>query len=108
MRTMGSPTFQWVSAELERGTTLLPGQAAEALRLALRKAGLTPPRVTRDEMVVVLRRVLPRQLAFAGVDDSVTYCERLARTLVAEDLPRESVGVETVEDVFRRLFEGQI
>ena len=75
---MASTTsFEWVSQELERITSLERLEARGTLRLTLKKAGLEASQVTAKQMEVVLRELLPGELRSRGVEEGDEACEHL-------------------------------
>ncbi len=67
---LGSEAFQTVSTTVEQMTSLTGPQARGAVRLALKEAGLEAALASRDEMLVVLEKIMPRMLAAQGVDEA--------------------------------------
>lgn len=92
--------FDWVSDEIERATSLERLAARGTLRIALREAGLDPGSIDRQQMAVVLERVLPAQLALHGVADVDAVCASLRTRLPAAG-PR--AGADTPDAIFSRL-----
>lgn len=94
-----SPVFEWVSAELAAATSLTELEARGTVRLALKGAGLEARGVDAAQMAVVLRQVLPRELAHRGVDDAEAVCSGLV-----PHIPRDTKGAgESPEQIFERL-----
>jgi hypothetical protein len=98
-----SQSFEWVSQELERITSLDRLEARGTMRLVLKKAGLDASTVTAKQMEVVLRQLLPGELQSRGVEDGGGACERLLRGLSAANLSDTGPSAESPEAVFRRL-----
>jgi hypothetical protein len=98
-----SLSFEWVSEELERITSLDRLQARGTLRLLLKKAGLDPSSVTTNQMEVVLEELLPQELQSRGVEDGDNACEHLVRGLCAANLSDAGSSAESPEEVFKRL-----
>jgi hypothetical protein len=94
-------TFDFTSAELEAATSLDRAQARGTLRLALNSAGVDPATVNREQMSVVLQKVVPEELRMCGVENAEAICERLVTSLRLADL--QSDAVDRPEDVFARL-----
>ena len=84
---LGSPAFAWTCAEIERATALSELVARGTVRLALKQAGLEPQSVSGDEMAIVLREILPRELAARAVADAAEAVQRDRR---AHSRPRTS------------------
>ena len=96
---MPSPLFDHVCQQLEERTSLDRLEARGTVRLALKSAGLEPASVTREQMAVVLARVLPDELAQRGIDQPEAVC-----TAVSEELPADSAATtDSPEAVFARL-----
>lgn len=97
-----SPAFEWVCAALESETSLGRLEARGTMRLALKKAGLEPGRITKSEMAVILDRVLPRELVARGIADGAAFCARLGRRILSASLDGAS-DPDAPEAVFERL-----
>jgi len=95
----GSPAFAWACAEIERVTTLSELVARGTVRLALKQAGLEPRLVSGDQMAIVLREILPRELASRAVANAATLCAEIALRIRAKKFE----GGDAVADVFERL-----
>lgn len=98
--------FDWVCAQLQGATSLSELEARGTVRLALKQAGLDARGVTADEMAVVLRKVMPAELAQRGVGGAPGVCERLAARVGAEAGGGDGGAASSVEAVFRRLGGG--
>jgi hypothetical protein len=88
-----SPAFAWTCLELERETSLSPLVARGTVRLALRQAGLQPQSVSGEQMAIVLREILPQELATGP-----SRCQRCAPLAAGSDAAFE--GSDAVTDVF--------
>ncbi|MCG8588866.1 MAG: hypothetical protein MJE66_06205 [Proteobacteria bacterium] len=96
---MPSPLFDHVCQQLEERTSLDRLEARGTVRLALKSAGLEPASVTREQMVVVLARVLPDELSQRGIEQPQAVC-----SAVSEQLPADSAAAtDSPEAVFARL-----
>jgi hypothetical protein len=98
-----SPAFSWTCAELERATGLSALVARGTVRLALRTAGLQPQSVSGAQMAIVLRQILPQELANRAIADAGRVCSLLAERI----LTRRFEGSDAVVDVFQRLAGGK-
>lgn len=98
-----TPSFEWVSQELERITFLERLEARGTLRMVLREAGVKASEVTWKQMELVLRELFPEELRSRGVEDGDEVCAHLLRELVAASLSDDQPSDETPEDVFQRL-----
>jgi hypothetical protein len=95
--------FEFVAAELQLRSGLENLEARGTLRLALKSSGLTPREITREQMIVVIDQVMPRELRVRGVDNPAAVCGELSRAVKGfEDSDAEAAG-NSPEDVFRRL-----
>jgi hypothetical protein len=99
----GSPAFTWTCAEIVRGTTLSELVARGTVRLALKQAGLEAQAVSGDEMAIVLREILPRELAARAVANAAKLCSEIAGRIRG----RNFAGGDAVVDVFARLGGGK-
>ena len=97
--------FDWVCKELQAATSLSELEVRGTVRLALKQSGLDARSVTGNEMAVVLRKVLPRELVGRAVTNALTLCEDLAARLTSEGLGGAGPA-GGVEAVFRRLGGG--
>ena len=73
-----SPVFEQVCNALERRTDLDRLAARGTIRIALKSAGLDASSVDREQMKVVLRRVLPGELQRRGIEGFECLCEELS------------------------------
>ena len=96
-----APAFDWVCDELEQQTSLDRLEARGTVRIALKEAGLDARSLTPDQMKVVLEKLLPKELESRGVNDAEGVCRTLASGMAS--LGGDDSGVETPEEVFRRL-----
>lgn len=99
----GASVFDWVCERLEEATSLDRLEARGTLRLALKSAGLEARGATRDQMRVVLSRLLPGELASRGVEDGEGVCTRLAQGLDSAPVEEPSSSADTPDAVFARL-----
>jgi hypothetical protein len=98
---MAATVFDFVSQELEARSDLDKLEARGTVRLALKAGGLDAQAVTSEQMLVVLDKVLPGELASRGVSDAPGVCEALATAMKSADVTGS--GDHSPEDVFRRL-----
>ncbi len=96
-----APVFDRVCDELEQKSSLSRLEARGTLRLALKEAGLEAAAVTVPQMTVVLRKVLPAELASRSVAGAAALCEALVGCL--SGLAAGPDAAETPEAVFARL-----
>ena len=95
-----STSFEFACAELERTTSFDRLEARGTVRLALKETGLEAHSVTPGQMATVMTKVLPKELATRGIEESESTCAAIAAAL--SDLPDEDVA-DTPEAVFQRL-----
>lgn len=100
---MAATIFDFVAGELEARSDLVVLEARGTVRLALKAAGLTPQSVTREQMGVVLQKVLPGELVSRGVSDARALCGALAAALQQAELASSEGAATAPEEVFRRL-----
>lgn len=96
-----SAAFAFVCESLERLTSMSRLQARGTVRLVLRHGGLEPHRVTPDQMLVVIERLLAGALRTRGIPDEATVCARLKERLIARDLPAKAQH-DSPEEILRR------
>ena len=98
-----SSVFEWLSAALERETTLSRIEARGTVRLVLKGAGLEPANVRARQMQVVLERMLPGALKRRGLEDAEALCRELATELRNRGSEMPDADADTPYDVFERL-----
>ena len=94
-----SAAFDAACEALEQASPLNRLEARGTMRIALKGAGLDPRSVARDQMLVVIDRMLPDHLESRGVCASVG-AELRARV---QALAAEAGGDTSPEAVFERL-----
>jgi hypothetical protein len=92
--------FDHACTSLEELTQFSRLEARGTMRIALKEAGLDPASVRAAELSVVVKKVLPNELAARGVADAESICERLRSAL---STIRDSASADTPEAVFARL-----
>ena len=95
-----SDAFDVACEVLESATTLERIEARGTVRIALKAAGLDPKAVTPDQLVIVAKKILPKELVARGVDDAERVCARLEEELARLDAP---ILDEAPESMFVRL-----
>jgi len=95
--------FEFVARVLLEKTGLENLEARGTLRLALKASGLTAREVTREQMIVVINQVLPRELRVRGVEKPESVCEALAQAAKGFADDSGAADAASPEDVFRRL-----
>jgi hypothetical protein len=99
-----SPVFDAVADALQARAGLDALAARGTLRIALKSAGLEARSVTAAQMLVVLDKVLPRELESRGVSDSREACAALRAVARAAEQAGGAAS-SAPEDVFRRIRE---
>ncbi|MCG8588416.1 MAG: hypothetical protein MJE66_03925 [Proteobacteria bacterium] len=97
---MSAGLFDGICAAVEGRTSFDRLEARGTMRLALKAAGLEPASLTKDQLRVVLERVLPDELTSRGVEDAASVCAALLEDLAGL---AEGQHAESPEDVFQRL-----
>jgi len=95
-----SAAFDYVCAELERLSSFDALVARGTVRLALKEGGLDPRTVSPAEMAVVLKTLMPRELASRGMADGEALLERIGAGLAGV---ARGAAPETPEAIFQRL-----
>lgn len=100
---MSESLFEFVAAALQKRSGLESLEARGTIRLALKSAGLSVREVTREQMIVVIDQVLPRELQARGVDNPEGVCGDLSRAVKGFRIEAGESDGASPEDVFRRL-----
>jgi hypothetical protein len=95
--------FEFVAAELQKRSDLENLEARGTIRLALKSSGLTASEVTREQMVVIIDQVLPRELQVRGVENPDGVCGELSQAVKGFEVEEGESAGASPEDVFRRL-----
>jgi len=95
--------FECVAQELQKRSELENLEARGTIRLALKASGLTAREVTREQMVVVIDQVLPRELRVRGVANPEAVCGALSQAVKEFEIENGESDGASPEDVFRRL-----
>jgi hypothetical protein len=100
---VSSPVFERVSEVLEKRTGMSRLESRGTIRIALKEAGLESSHVNREQMLVVIDKVLPQELLDRGVDDADAVCEFIER-LVKSEVPdgRADSAGDRIDGLFRR------
>ena len=102
---MSDGIFDLVSQALERRSDLGKLEARGTVRLALKEAGLDARAVTREQMEVMLTRVMPRELRCRGIADPEPLCEAIRAELAQTASDGDAATQDSPEAIFRRLAE---
>ncbi len=100
---MSESLFEFAAAELQKRSDLGALEARGTIRLALKSSGLTAREVTREQMVVVIDQVLPRELQLRGVENPEGVCRELSQAVKGFEAENGESAGTSPEDVFRRL-----
>lgn len=103
---MADSIFDLVADELERRTDLAKLEARGTVRLALREAGLDARTVTVEQMTVMLRKVMPKEMQTRGIDEAARICEAIVSALAGSGAAEAAADTESPEAIFRRLAEA--
>jgi len=95
-----SAAFDAAHAALEKSSGMDRWAARGAIQLALMDAGLEASTVSKDQMSVVVEKLLPRQLQSQKIADVGSICAKIRDALM---LLREDKTVETADKVFQRM-----
>jgi len=98
-----SSVCDWICEAIEASTPLDRLESRGTVRLALKTAGLDPREITKSQMLTVVEKLLPGELAKCGADGTDTLCARLASDLHAHQFAAASTAGESPESVFARL-----
>lgn len=100
---MSESLFEFVADALQNRSELESLEARGTIRLALKASGLTAREVTREQMIVVIDQVLPRELRVRGVEHPEAVCGELSQAVKGFDIQKAESEGTSPEDVFRRL-----
>jgi len=95
-----SAAFEYACGQLEARTSLDRLAARGTIRIALKQAGLEARSITREQMAVVLQRILPGELTSRGVEAVEEVCQAILAGL--RSVASGPVS-ETPDAVFKRL-----
>jgi hypothetical protein len=96
-----SPAFEAVCSTLETAGSLDRLAARGTVRLAVKKAGFEAKSVATRDLVAIVERVLPGELAARGVASPEALCSQVARALAG--VADGAASGDTPEAVFSRL-----
>lgn len=99
----GSQGFEWLCEAIEAGSSLERLEARGTVRIALKEAGLEARSVTPSELLVVVEKILPRELRNRGVTGEAALCARLAAGLRNLEASGAPAAQDTPDAIFRRL-----
>jgi hypothetical protein len=98
-----SQGFEWLCEAIEAGTSLARLEARGTVRIALKEAGLEAGSVTPAQLVVVVQKILPRELRQRGVADEAALCGRLTAGLRNLEASGAQPAADSPDAIFRRL-----
>lgn len=78
---MALNAFETATLEITRRSHLSEADARGTLRMTLKKAGFDPAAIRADQLAVVVRSLLPRELKIRGVAEPADVCERIVDAL---------------------------
>jgi len=95
-----SAAFEFACSQLETRTSLDRLAARGTVRIALKQAGLEARSITREQMAVVVQKILPTELGSRGIDGVEELCQSIQAGLrnIAN-----APAAETPDAVFKRL-----
>jgi hypothetical protein len=96
-----SPVFEWLCGELSKRTSIEMLQARGLVRFVLQRAGVEPRTLSKVEALVVVERLLPRELDTRRVANGATVCNEIV--LVLKSTTFTDAGPESAESAFARL-----
>jgi hypothetical protein len=96
-----SPVFEWLCAELSKRTSVEALQTRGTLRFTLQRAGLEPRTLSKVEALVVVERLLARELEARRIANAASVCIEIALALKPMTFP--DAGPESAETAFARL-----
>ena len=100
---MVATIFDFTAEQLQSRSDLEKLESRGTVRLALKGSGLDAQTVTSREMLVVLEKVLPTELANRGVEDAGALCGAIAAALEQAGPSLSESSERSPEEVFRRL-----
>ena len=95
-----SAAFDAAHTALEKSSGMDRWAARGAIQLALMDAGLEASTVNKEQMTVVVEKLLPRQLQSQKIADVDSICAKIRDALM---LLHEDKTVETADKVFQRM-----
>jgi hypothetical protein len=103
---MATTIFDFVAEKLEQATDFDKLEARGTIRLSLKQAGLEAKAVDREQMTVVVTKVLPAELKARGVAQSESICESLAQAVKSFEGAEAVADDRSPEAVFKRIGGG--
>lgn len=100
---MADSIFDFVAKGLQEATSLDKLEARGTIRLALKAAGLDARSVTKEQMTVLLQKLMATELSNRGIADAEFVAQGLIRSLDQIETASDADESESPEDVFRRL-----
>jgi len=95
-----SAAFEFVCSELERLSQMTRLEARGTVRLALKDAGFAVGEVRPQEMLVVLMKLMPKELVSRGIASGEEICREISAGIVRL---KDERSTSTPEAVFSRL-----
>ena len=100
---MADTVFDFVAEKLEQATDFDKLEARGTVRLALKQSGLDAKSITRDQMKVVLQKVLPGELKTRGIDGPDGVCNGIVQALASFAGDDGAGAGHSPEAVFQRI-----
>ncbi len=99
---MSSPLFDRVCNEVEARTDMSRLEARGTVRIALKEAGLELNQVNRNQMMVVIAKVLPQEFLARGIEDGHAVCHALEEVVKSEGGDAGKDAGDRIDGLFRR------
>lgn len=96
-----SPVFEWLCDELSKRASIEMLQTRGMVRFVLQRAGLEPRTLSKVEALVVVERLLARELDARRIANSQTVCSEIVLALKSATLT--DAGPESAESAFARM-----
>jgi hypothetical protein len=98
-----SAAFDCLCEFLESETSLDRLESRGTVRIALKKAGLTPRDVDSKQLVLVIDKLLKEELDTRGIDESAQVCKRAK---IAMESVKAEARANSPTSVFERMVGG--
>ena len=100
---MSVTPFEVAAVALETASSLDTLEARGTLRLALRNAGLDAKTARVSDLLVVVEKLLPAELAARGVDAAASVCTAVRAALKAQEAQLAGTTEASPADILRRI-----
>ncbi len=98
---MAEALFEFVAEEIEKRSDLESLEARGTIRLALKSSGLTAGEVTREQMIVVIDQIMPRELHVRGVENPEAVCGELSQAVKGVEAKGDEASVTLPDEPMR-------